>query len=286
MPDGFDYSDGRPSGAAIAARGEFVIRYIDHPSRMAGKHITRAEYDDLIAHGVQVWLVCERTKTDWEGGHPAGVALARDARAGADRIGYPADRLIFFTADMHLTAQQIPTVQAFIDGAASVLGRDATGGYGFSELIRALKAGNNCRGLWQTGSRSVLVSGAHIYQANDRPTVVIDGVVCDVNELLIPLEDHDMPLTQADAQLVAKALVPFLQEITTGAGNSVDDNPLLQQLRENEDARFTALARGLSDLSAKVDHLTHGLIDPVALAAALAPELAAQIAAGVQPRPV
>jgi hypothetical protein len=255
MPDGFDYSKGHPSGAAIAARGEFVIRYIDHPTRMGAKHITRSEYDDLIAHGVHVWLVCERSIIDWEGGRPGGAALARDARAGADHIGYPAGRLIFFTADMHLTPEQILTVQAFIDGAASVLGRDATGGYGFSELIRALKAGNNCRGLWQTGSRSAVVDGAHFYQANDRPNVTIDGVTCDVNELLIPLEDIDMPLTQADAQLVAKALVPFLQEITTGAGNSVDDNPLLQQLREAEDARFAALARSLSDLSAKVDHL-------------------------------
>jgi hypothetical protein len=278
LANGLDYSAGRPRGAAITACGcSFVVRYIDHPSRMGGKHITPAEYADLTSHGVQVWLVAERTVDDWKGGHAAGAALARDARAGADRIGYPAGRLIFLTADMHLTAAQLPTVLAFIDGAASVLGWAATGGYGFSELIRALKAGNHCRGLWQTGSRSVLVPGAHIYQANDRPNITVEGVACDVNELLIQLEDTDMPLTQADADLVAKALVPYLQEITTGAGNSVDNNPLLQQLRDADDARFSAVTGRLDVIAAKLGGMAGGGGTPLdygALAVALAPELA------------
>jgi hypothetical protein len=193
LAEGLDYSAGRPSGAALADRGvRFVLRYVDRPELMAGKHITRAEYADLVAHGIQVWLVAERNTTDWQAGRAGGAALARDGRAGADYVGYPPGGLIFLTADMHLTAAQVPVALAFVAGGVSVLGWAATGGYGFSELIRALKAANTCRGLWQTGSRSALVPGVHIYQANDRANVVIDGVACDVDELIIPLEEDEL----------------------------------------------------------------------------------------------
>lgn len=260
LAEGLDYSAGRPRGSALAARGiRFVVRYIDRPDRMAGKHITPAEYADLVAHGIDVWLVAERNTTDWQGGRAGGAALARDARAGADHVGYPPGRLIFLTADMHLSASQIPTVLAFIDGAASVLGWAATGGYGFSELIRALKAGNHCRGLWQTGSRSVLVPGVHIYQANDRPNVVVDGVACDVNELLIPLEDDDVTPEEHDWLATTRKLVADVNHQTAN---------VLPAWRAEVNTRLNTIDAKLEALA-----LGGGTVDPAALGAELAKHL-------------
>lgn len=269
IAEGVDYSDGRPSGAALAARGfTFAVRYIDHPSQTGTKHVTRAEYDDLRANGIDVWLVFERREDDFKAGPAGGAAFARAARAGADAIGYPADRLIFFAVDMHLTPQQIPTAVAFIGGAVSVLGWHATGGYGFSEFIHALRTANTCRGLWQTGSRSALVPGVHIYQANDRPKVEIDGVTCDIDELLIPLED-DMPLTDADKAtirtLIDERMSGWVRTLATGNLNSVTGehaNP----------ADFAQLRATVNALATKVDHVASA-VDPNALAEAVARRL-------------
>lgn len=191
---GLDYSAGRIPGGPIKAAGySFVIRYVDDPARgLNNKHIRPDEYKDLVANGITVWLVHEVGTTDWSGGFAAGADHARRARAGADWIGYPEGGAIFFCADMHLTAGQIPVALAYLDGAASVLGRGAVGCYGFYELVDAAIANGKAAYYWQCGIAPAATDPVHIWQRNDMTTVV-GGIACDVNELLRPIGASTAP---------------------------------------------------------------------------------------------
>lgn len=195
---GLDYSAGRIPGAQILQAGyQFVIRYVDAPGSTNRKLITPDEYRDLRAAGVDVLLVFEQDITDALGGFDQGVANAERAKAGADALGYQG--LIFFCSDMHLTHSQLPTALAYLDGAASVLGRERVGAYGFWEFVDAAAAAGKAAAYWQCGIAPDPTDPIHIWQRNDRTTTVA-GIECDINELLRPLPtpEEEGDLSEAD----------------------------------------------------------------------------------------
>ncbi|GAA1951547.1 glycoside hydrolase domain-containing protein [Amycolatopsis minnesotensis] len=188
MTTGLDYSAGRIPGRAIRSAGHsFAIRYAGTPGRT--KNIKAAEYADLVASGVTVWLVYENGINDAMGGFRGGVAAARAARADADAIGYP-NGPIFFCADRHLAPGEVGTALTYLDGAASVLGRESVGAYGFSEFINPARDGGRAAFFWQCGSRSAVRPGVHVYQRNNG-TAQVGGIKCDINDLLIPIMKGD-----------------------------------------------------------------------------------------------
>ena len=135
---------------------------------------------------MNVYLVFEVNTNDMLKGHDTGVANARRARAGADWIGYPEGMPIFMACDRHLTNLQIPTALAYIDGAISVLGNDATGVYGFWELVDTCVAQGKGKWFWQAGISPDSQDAVHVWQRNDGFTTV-GGIECDINELRIPI---------------------------------------------------------------------------------------------------
>lgn len=189
---GLDYSAGVITSGAIRGAGHtFVIRYVDDPAVGLGrKHIRGAEYAELTRGGVTVWLVFEIATTDMLGGFNAGVANARRALTGARAVGYPDDQPIFMACDMHLSAGQIPACLAYIDGAATVLGRGRTGVYGFPELISASQGHGAV--FWQCGHNPGPGGLAHIWQRNDGFTTV-GGISCDINVIYHPLPGGAAP---------------------------------------------------------------------------------------------
>jgi hypothetical protein len=181
---GLDYSAARLAGGAIRSAGyDFVIRYVGTPGRT--KNIAPFEYADLLAAGVAVALVYENVAEDALGGFAAGQGAARAARADADSIGFPANRPIYFAVDWVATAPQMPAVMAYLDGAASVLGVENVGVYGFQLTIRMAMDGGHAHWFWQCGAISALVPGTHLYQHNNDNTTV-SGITCDVNDALAP----------------------------------------------------------------------------------------------------
>ncbi|WP_435694002.1 hypothetical protein, partial [Streptosporangium nondiastaticum] len=128
--------------------------------------------------------VFEQDTTDMLGGYQAGVANAHRAVGGAVWCGYRG--LIFMACDTHLSPEQIPTALAYLDGAASVLGADLTGCYGFPELISAARAGGHARGFWQCGNDPGPLGDAHLWQVNTG-SVSVAGVACDVNVQYAPI---------------------------------------------------------------------------------------------------
>lgn len=146
---GVDYACPSPAPAALKKAGvRFVCRYLSTPGNP--KNLTAAEARKLRAAGIDIVLVFETTGGRALDGHAAGVADARAAREQASACGAPADQPVYFAVDFDPAEPQLPTVISYINGAASVLGRDATGVYGGWQAVHACLNAKVCRYAWQT----------------------------------------------------------------------------------------------------------------------------------------
>lgn len=207
---GVDYAWSHPGGAALQKAGKkFAARYLSHDP---AKNLTRAEADDLAAHGVSCVVVWESTASRALSGRSGGIADAHDAVAQATAAGMPAGRPVFFAVDFDATASQQAAINAYLDGAASVLGAARVGVYGgYYPVKRALDAGY-AAWAWQTAAwsgghwdpRAVIRQGAQ---------ATINAVACDLNTATAAdygqwmpgqptPEDDDMPLTKTDVELL------------------------------------------------------------------------------------
>lgn len=190
-----DFS-GRPPGAAtIRANGYVgVLRYIGLGG--SWKHITAAEYQDYVAHGLAVRLVSQ-SGTDDAWGSADDYAAGRNAAAvavdHARRLGIPDSIGIACAADAHAgSAQQIQDSVRYAAGFASYLGRARAGFYGFSETSQAVHAAGVVGWHWRCGSApsSADAQWVNFWQRNRAPTtVVLNGTTCDINETYAPLEE-------------------------------------------------------------------------------------------------
>lgn len=171
-----DYSAAKLTAAQVLGAGHSgVIRYIDSPDRLGRKHTNKAEYDDFVRNGVPVLLVFEISTTDAEGGWNRGVEYGQRAKAGADYLGYYGP--IFFCNDK-TTVSNARVWTDYLDGAASVLGRDRIGAYGFGNAIDT--AIGHATYFWQAGRRSEVRAHAHMWQDNN-VQVTVGGITCDRN---------------------------------------------------------------------------------------------------------
>jgi hypothetical protein len=138
---GCDYSFARPDPKCLYQSGiRFAVRYTS--IGQSGKNMTPEEVRGLVAAGLAVVTVFEETAGHMFGGHAAGVAAAHASVDLASRCGMPPDRPHYYALDIdpnHLSVQQWRAVMDYLDGAASVHGKDATGVYagyrGIEELV-------------------------------------------------------------------------------------------------------------------------------------------------------
>jgi hypothetical protein len=177
---GVDYAWGRPGAAALKRAGvKFACRYLSHDT--TGKSLTLAEARQLSAAGIWIVVVWETTANRALSGRAGGVADARSARGQAEACGMPGGRPIYFAVDFDASAGQQGTINAYLDGAASVLGRDRIGLYaGYYVIKRSFDAKKITWG-WQTyaWSGGRWDGRAHIQQySNDHR---INGVAVDYN---------------------------------------------------------------------------------------------------------
>lgn len=213
---GVDYAWSHPGGAALKAAGkQFACRYL---STDTTKSITRAEADDLAAHGVSCVVVWETTAKRALAGQAAGAADAKAAASQASASGMPSSRPIYFAVDFDATEAQQAAINAYLDGAASVLGRSRVGIYGgYYPVKRALDAGK-ATWAWQTiawsggqwDARAVIRQGAQ---------KTINGVSCDLDTAIATdygqwmpgkTPEKDVALTSDDIDKVASAVVAKL----------------------------------------------------------------------------
>lgn len=214
---GADYSTARPGGAALRAKGVVAVgRYLASD----GRGITAAEYEDLTAHGVGVWVVRE-TQT-WNlsvsmlNGYAKGVADATAALDQFPRVGLPASLPVFWAADFDIApgSPRVAEAEAYVDGWNTVIPPGRRGGYGGLWFLAYLHGRGKVDFLWECASTSfrhgmtpsqVPLSIRQTTQAPPLPGT-------DHNEIfdLTPTTlEADMPLTQADIGAIISALLNF-----------------------------------------------------------------------------
>lgn len=183
---------------AVGPQGEHAsgaIRYIEditNPSLVRKKHITKAEYQSLLAAGVAMPAMFMEVSTDDPvGGYAQGQAYARRALAGADYLGWTGK--ILFCCDGWMNSVGVTASQwrNYLDGAVSVLG-DRAGGYGFSDA--ADLAQGHVASFVQCGARSAVRSWVNGWQDNSVQPYV-GGVQADRILILNPFTSTEDALT-------------------------------------------------------------------------------------------
>src|SRR5699024_9518141 len=171
-----DYSAGTVSAATLKKHGYTgVIRYVTAPELMnppgkLQKHTTKGEFAEHRGAGLQQLLVYQDDTNDADSGFDGGVRNAKRAQSGCDYLGYSG--VVFFAND-RTTWPSPETWRAYLKGAASVLGSDRVGAYGFGNAMDAAK--NHAVLFWQAGRRSDVRPHTHIWQDNNHQPVVNDG---------------------------------------------------------------------------------------------------------------
>jgi hypothetical protein len=185
-----DYSAGKPSAAVIKQHGYGgVIRYIDdiaNKNYVRTKHTSKAEYDDHIRNGLKVLLVMEVTTGDADGGYARGQEYARRAKRGADYLGY--NGVIFFCNDTP-EVHNATSWANYLKGAASVLGWNRVGAYGFANAMDIANRDTDCKYFWEAGRWSdarARESWLNFWQDNN-VQVTVGGINCDRNLVLKPM---------------------------------------------------------------------------------------------------
>lgn len=165
--EGVDYSYARPSAAAIkVADKKFAVRYIT-PAGPANKGISQTEYDDLHKEGIAIPVVYETGSSAMKNGHAQGVKDAQAAQHELLNIVGLDDHLpVYFACDFDAAPADQTAINAYLDGAASVLGRNRVGIYGSYYVCKRVQAASKADWLWQTyaWSGGNVLPGIHLYQ--------------------------------------------------------------------------------------------------------------------------
>ena len=185
MTQGVDYAWGRPGVTALEHAGEhFAVRYLSHDA--TGKNLTRAEAEELSKAGIALVCVWETSANEALNGYGAGRADAQAAKAEAHACGMPDGRPIYFAVDFDAGSGDQAAINAYLDGAASVLGKGATGIYGGYYPVKRAMDGGHCDWGWQTYAWSAgqWYPGAQLQQySNDH---IIGGVGLDFDRSTKP----------------------------------------------------------------------------------------------------
>jgi len=299
---GCDYSFARPDPACLHGSGiHFAVRYTSIGS--SGKNMSPEEVRDLVAAGIAVVTVFEETAGHMLQGHAAGVAAARASVALAEACGMPKGRPHYYALDVdpnNLTVQQWRAVMDYLDGAASVHGKAATGVYagfrGIEELVPAWAPWG-----WQTFAWSGGRWSAKAVLQQYRNGVTRCGGQIDLDQALAAdygqwgLEE-DMPLSDEDIRKVAGAVdKQVLELLRAGFGGMVpgSENATVRASQGYLFGQVTAQSSRLAAVETSFGQVVTGLqkivdlleriegSDPVSVAKATIDELAARVA----PRP-
>lgn len=164
--EGVDYSWARPGGATLKAAGKhFAVRYL-YPDGQGGKGLDVSELADLKRNGVEVPVVYESYAARAKEGRAAGEADARTAQKALVAVGLPSGMPIYFAVDYDAPEHEQDEIDAYLRGAASVIGADRVGVYAGYWVIKRCKENNTAKWLWQTyaWSGGKVHPDIHLYQ--------------------------------------------------------------------------------------------------------------------------
>jgi hypothetical protein len=170
---GADYSWDRPDLQCLWNQGvRFIVRY---SSRDPSKNLTKAELDQALALGMSVCVVFQEGKTQMERGRAGGETDARDADAFVNGLGLGGIP-VYFACDQDWEAASSSAktaIDAYCDGAKSVIGLARMGGYGDDTFCRQQLDRGAITYAWQTyaWSEGAWEGRAQLRQVNNNVSV-------------------------------------------------------------------------------------------------------------------
>lgn len=169
---GVDYSWARPDLNCLYSKGaRFVMRY---GSRDSSKNLSKSELNSILAAGMSCGVFWQEGKTQMTRGYSGGQTDARDAKALFDGLGL-AGIPVYFSCDYDPPSGDWPKIDGYLDGAASVIGRSRTGGYGgYAFISREFGNGKitwGCQTYAWSGSPTKWDGRAQLRQVDNDVTV-------------------------------------------------------------------------------------------------------------------
>lgn len=170
---GVDYSWDHPDFDCLKGQGVvFIVRY---GSRDQSKNLSKAELDSALSKGLKVCVVWQEGKTQMLRGYNGGQTDARDADTFVKSLGLNGIP-IYFSCDQDYEAASSTdrdAINAYCDGAKSIVGKSRMGGYGDDTFCKAqFDAGRITYG-WQTyaWSEGMWENRCQLRQVNNNQSV-------------------------------------------------------------------------------------------------------------------
>jgi LysM repeat protein len=158
IAEGYDFSHARPGAQAIKGSGRsFVGRYL-YPEH-GGKALTSDEVREYLSHGIDIYCFYEAYEHRPLEGRNAGIADAQTAQRELGIVGLPADLPIYFAVDWDASPEEQDEIDAYLRGAASVIGADRVGVYGGYWVVKRCYENGTAKWLCQTYAWS----GGNVY---------------------------------------------------------------------------------------------------------------------------
>jgi hypothetical protein len=222
-----------------------AIRYIDAGSD--SKQIHSAERQAANRQGIKLLLVDELNTGDaWDAANDfaAGVARGKGALADAKREGFGSIG-ISAAADAHApSTRHINDAVAYARGFASVVGKSNAGFYGFSEVLRGVRAANVVSWYWLAGSKPSAEDAKWLAFWQDNTGFIdVGGVTCDRNWRL----DGPIPgyATEED-ELTAEQWKKLTDELAFQRRVAVESQRRVTLTRAEQAAQASALMKAIA----------------------------------------
>lgn len=252
---GIDFAWSKPSAADAKAAGAHWAAgyYSTDPS----KNLTAALVSEYLSAGLAIVGVWETTTARATAGYAAGAYDAQEADRQRAGVGLPD------TAVIHLAVDEDTdwaSVEQYFAGATSVLGQHRVGVYGGIRVIAGAAAAGY-KYLWQTVAWSNGQWDPHATIHQEANTLFGGNADVDYSETAdfgqYPAPEVNMPLTPADAQLVADTLLDstVVNKFRTDANGQPVKTPVNQFLIYG-DHHFDVLYGEVAALSKQVAALT------------------------------
>lgn len=173
---------GREHELAKALKREgfgFVVRYL---SSDPSKNLTRAEVKAYKAVGLHIVTVFEDAAAALLGGRTTGRGMAVESKQQLATLGAPEHAPVYFAADFPVTPEQMPALDAALDGTAFVLTEELNGIYG---SYAAVSQARHVHYKWQTVAWSAGMWSPSDHIRQFATGGVTDRVQWDLDEAMV-----------------------------------------------------------------------------------------------------
>lgn len=281
---GLDYTDRIDPAVLKAAGVAYVFRYVMPQTPYWTKALRNAEAAELLHAGIGIVSNWETSADRMKGGAAAGTQDALQLLADWRALGAPSGLVGWFSADWDVQPAEVPAVLAYLGAAAAVLGgKKYVGLYGGYRACKA--AADAGYGIWQTEAWSYGQWDPRCAARQTGGQLILGGVETDRNTILNPAALGAWGGPASTSTTGVPDMTPDEHAALYNLGNGLFTGgpacgtPVPAGKPGSQIGIGNSIFSHLEYMTSMLEGLTGRpapVIDPVALAAAIAPLLNAQ----------